>query len=224
MRPTPIPLRRLTAVALAAALLASLPVASWAGGSVKAAKATKAQPAAPAELKGEKMSEMKTDAAHDSAMAMMMKLAQPGPQHIALKALEGKWKAVVKSWNGPGEPTVSEGVADNQMILGGRYLEQKFTSTMMNMPFEGHGLTGYDNATQHYWFTWIDNMSTSVMNGTGSMDGKTLTVTANTMGPHGPMDVRMVTKVVDDNTHVFSMFGTMGGQEMLMMEITYTRM
>jgi hypothetical protein len=47
----------------------------------------------------------------------------------------GRWKAVVKSWNGPGEPTVSEGTSENRMILGGRYLEQKFQSTMTEIAY-----------------------------------------------------------------------------------------
>ena len=134
---------------------------------------------------------------------------------------------MVKSWNGPGEPAVSEGTSENRMILGGRYLEQKFQSTMMDMPFEGYGLTGYDNGAKQYWFFWIDNLSTSMMAGRGGMDesGKTLTTTATMPGPDGkPMDVRIVTAIVDENQHVFSMYGQMGGKEMLMMEITYTRL
>ena len=159
-------------------------------------------------------------------MAEMMKLATPGPQHEALKASVGKWKAVVKSWNAPGEPVVSEGTDESRMILGGRYLEDRFQSTMMGQPFEGYGLTGFDNGAKRYWFFWVDNMSTGMMSGTGSMDesGKILTVTATAPGPDGrPMDVRMVTRFVDENTHVWSMYGTQGGREMLMMEITYTR-
>jgi hypothetical protein len=53
---------------------------------------------------------------------------------------------------------------------------------------------------------------------------KTLTVAATTAGPDGkPTDVRMVTEFVDEDTHVWSTYGVMGGQEMLMMEITCTR-
>ena len=40
----------------------------------------------------------------------------------------------------------------------------------------------------------------------------------------GPMKWRSVTRIVDDNTHVFEMFGAdKGGKEERMMEITYTR-
>ena len=211
-----------TTLLLAAGLLVSLAMSAAAEPAVKAAKATKAQPAtqieAPAPPQG--------DAQHEAMMAEMMKLAAPGPQHERFKASVGKWKAVVKSWNGPGEPAVSEGVSDNQLILGGRYLEQRFRSTMMGQPFEGYGLNGFDNATKRYWFMWVDNMSTGLLTGLGDLDedGKTLTTTSTTTGPDGkPMNMRSVTQFVDDKTQVFTMYGVMGGQEMKMMEITYTR-
>ncbi|MBI5709785.1 MAG: DUF1579 domain-containing protein [Candidatus Eisenbacteria bacterium] len=217
MNPRPSSCRHRAALALSVCLLAALPAAAWARDAVKA------KPAAKAAAKPE----ASAPAAPDSMMAEMMKLATPGPAHATLKAMEGKWKAVVKSWNGPGEPSVSEGTAENRMILGGRYLEERFQSTMMQMPFEGYGLTGYDNASHRYQSLWVDNMSTSMMTSAGAMDdaGKTLTMTATAPGPDGkPMDMRMVNKIVDENTHVFSMYGIMGGQEQLMMEITYTRM
>ena len=210
---------RLAACLLLIALTVGAPTAAE---TVRAAKQKKALPAATTEVKTPPQA-----AAQDSMMAAMMKLAAPGPQHATLQAMEGKWKAVVKSYTAPGEPAASEGVSENRMILGGRYLEQRFQSTMMQQPFEGYGLTGYDNAAQRYVYLWVDNMSTSMMAGTGSLDagGKTLTMTATTPGPDGkPVDVRMVTKILDANSHVFSMYGTMGGKEQLMMEITYTRM
>lgn len=168
----------------------------------------------------------KTEVAPDAMMAEMMKLAQPGPQHKALGAMVGSWKAVTRSWNGPGEPVVSEGAAENRMILGGRYLESRFTSTMMNQPFEGYGLTGYDNQQGRYDFFWVDNMSTGMMTSSGMMDaaGKVLTTTSSMPGPDGkPQDVKMVTKIVSEDQHVFSMYGMTAGKEQLMMEITYTR-
>jgi hypothetical protein len=202
-------------------LVALALTAPAAGQGVKVPKQTKALPSAATAVKAPPQA-----AAPDSMMAAMMKLAAPGPQHEALEVMEGTWKATVKAYGPTGEPTTSDGVSENRMILGGRYLEQRFKSTMMNQPFEGRGLTGYDNGAQHYTFAWVDNMSTVIMTGSGTMDdaSKTLTVSATTPGPDGkPTEVRMVTKIVDANSHVFSMYGTMGGKEQLMMEITYTR-
>jgi hypothetical protein len=203
---------------LLAGLLPALASLAAAEPAVGAGKAAKAPPTAKIEVPA---------ASQDAMMAEMMKLGTPGPQHERFKASVGKWKAAVKSWNGPGEPTVSEGVSENQVILGGRFLEQRFSSTMMGQPFEGYGLNGYDNATGRYWFIWVDNMSTGMMSGWGDMDepGKVLTTTSTTTGPDGkPMDMKSVTRFMDDGTQVFTMYGLTGGQETKMMEITYTRM
>lgn len=217
MNPQPSSCRQRAALALSVCLLAALPAAAWARDAVKAKPAAKAA-ATP---------EASAPAAPDSMMAEMMRLATPGPAHETLKAMEGKWKAVVKSWNAPGEPSVSEGTAENRMILGGRYLEGRFQSTMMQMPFEGYGLTGYDNMKHEYVVFWVDNFGTGMMIGSGTMDaaGKELTTRATMPGPDGkPSEMKMVTRILDENRHVFSMYGTMEGKEQLMMEITYTRM
>jgi hypothetical protein len=164
--------------------------------------------------------------AQEDAMEVMMKAGKPGEQHESLKKCAGSWKAVVKSWNGPGDPVISEGTADFKMILGDRYLEQRFTGSMMNMPYEGYGLTGYDNMKKTYTMMWIDNMGTSMMTGIGSYDAakKTMTFKSSGLGPDGKMmNFRMTNVMTDDNTQLFTMYNTEKGKEMKMMEITYTR-
>ena len=171
--------------------------------------------------------EAKVDPAQQAAMAEMMKLAAPGPAHEKLKAMEGKWKAVQKSWFAPGEPTVTDGTSECKLVLGGRFLEQRYKGVSMGQPFEGYGLTGYDNKKGAYTMLWIDNMATAMMTGEGSMDaaGQDLTMKAMGDGPDGkPTEFKMVTHVVDANRHVFSLYSTIDGKEQLMMEITYTRM
>lgn len=168
-----------------------------------------------------------TDPAHDAAAARMEEMAKPGPQHAWLAGMAGKWKAVTKSWFGGPEPEVTEGVSENKMILGGRYLENRFTGTSMGKPFEGYGLNGFDNEKKVYTMLWTDNFSTSMMMGEGTVDaaGKELVMQTTMAGPDGKvMPIRLVTKVVDPKTHVFSMYGPMEGKEALFMEITYTKL
>jgi uncharacterized protein DUF1579 len=219
-------MRRTAVMTLAACAIAAVSVAHE--GHDEASKPAKvtAVAAAKTDAKATK-TEMKTDPAHDAMMAEMMKLGAPGPNHARLKTMEGKWKAVVKSWFAPGEPTVSEGMAENQLVLGGRFLEQEFKGTMMDQPFEGYGLTGYDNKKNVFTTLWIDNMGTAMTTGNGSIDaaGKELTVKSISDGPDGkPMEMKLVTRMVDANKHVFSMYGLLDGKEQLMMEITYTRL
>jgi hypothetical protein len=167
-----------------------------------------------------------TTPAHDAMMAEMMKNATPGKEHEVLKSMGGKWKATIKAWGGPGEPTVSQGTMDNDVEFGGRMLTGKFKGDMMGMPMEGLSLMGFDNKKQQYWSFWADNMSTAamMMYGTGSADGKTITLKGSGDGMDGkPTDYVMTTKLVDADTHVFTMESMMGGKMTPMMEITYNR-
>jgi hypothetical protein len=141
--------------------------------------------------------------------------------------MAGTWKAQVKSWMGPGEPQTSEGTSELSMILGGRFLKDEFHGNFMGQPFEGHGLTGYNNMNKMYVGTWVDSMGTAIESMTGKMDaaGKVLTMTGTTEDPltHKKSNVKYVTKIVDANNHVFEIWGDSSGKEMKQMEITYTR-
>ena len=171
----------------------------------------------------------------DAAMQEMMKKWQesmtPGTPHKALASLEGTWNAEVRSWmNGPDQPpSVSKGTCVYKMIFGGRYLQQTFTSEMMNMPFSGTGYTGYDNTNKRYFGFWIDNMSTgmSTMDGTMNQAGTVLTM-------YGKMDepgtgelgknVKYVTRILSPDKNVFEVYDlTLDDAKAKMMEIVYTR-
>jgi len=216
---------------LVTALAISLPGLALSAGYVKKAPDAKAAPAAtsaaaaPASAAAPATAAApQGDAAMKAQMEQMEMLAKPGPEHAWLKTMEGKFKAVTKSWMGPGEPVVTEGTSDNQMVLGGRYLQSHYVGTMMGQPFEGWGLTGYDNGKKQYTSIWADNASTAIMTSSGTIAGKDLTTMTTMDGPDGkPTQVRMVTSVVDDKTHTFTMYVPQAGKEQKMMEITYTR-
>lgn len=162
--------------------------------------------------------------------AMMEKFEKqgtPGEPHKRLASMEGSWNTKTKSWMEPNKPPMeTAGRCEQKMILGGRFLKQKCSGDMMGKTFEGVGLTGYDNQTKKYTSTWMDSMSTTlhVMEG-ASGDDNTITQEGQYTCPiRGEMKLRSVTKMVDQNTNIFEMYGTdKSGQEMKMMEITYTR-
>src|ERR1043165_7932011 len=107
----------------------------------------------------------------DMQKAMMeawMKASTPGDAHKKLDNMVGTWDVTVKSWMAPGEPPMeSTGTAMNQWVLGGRWMEEKFTGSFMGMPFQGIGYTGYDNIKKQYVGTWMDNMTTAMMGSRG---------------------------------------------------------
>jgi hypothetical protein len=160
-------------------------------------------------------------------MAEMMKYANPGPMHTLLDPLVGTWKTVNKSWMGPGEPVVSEGTCERTWLLGGRFLQSKYSGMMEGMPFEGMEILGYDTKKKEYTSVWIDNMGTMMSVGSGQADqaGKVFTMTSTFDDPVSgkPVPFKMVTKVVDNNSHVFTMIGTRDGKDHTEMEIAYTR-
>ncbi len=163
-----------------------------------------------------------------ATMDVYKKLGTPGAPHKVLASMTGSWNTKIKSWMGPGKPPMeSTGTSEQKMVLGGRFLQQEFTGEMMGSPFTGIGVTGYDNHTKKYVSTWIDSMGTAILffEGTAGPDGKTITQETRYDDPvKGPMKWRSVTRIVDDNTHMFEMYSTdKSGKEEKMIEITYTR-
>ena len=161
-------------------------------------------------------------------METYQKLATPGEPHKQLASLAGSWTTKTKSWMEPNKPpTESDGSCEQKMLLDGRFLHQECTGDMMGQPFTGIGVIGYDNHTKKYISTWMDSMGTGiyVMEGTASADGKTITQKGQYDDPiEGHMKLRGVTKMMDDNTEIFEMYGTgKKGKEAKMMEITYRR-
>jgi len=162
------------------------------------------------------------------AMAMMAKMAAPGPEHAALNPLAGSWKTVTKMWQDPaGAPLVSEGSCERAWVMGGRYMVANYKGDMGGMPFEGMEVLGYDNMKKQYVSSWVDNLGTGIVLSTGAaMDpaSHSFTLTGSMPGPTGePWTAREVTSIVDQNTYTMTMYANDKGQEAKMMEITYTR-
>jgi len=168
-------------------------------------------------------------AEQQAAMDAWMKAASPGAPHQRLAQFEGSWNVTTKMWMAPGAtPEVSAGTATSKMVLGGRYLRERVESVMMGMPFEGIGYTGYDNLKGKYVGTWVDNFGTGVLTveGTWNEADNSLVTTAEMLDPMtGKMtSMRMVTRVVDANTHVAEFYQPgPDGVEFKGMELTYTR-
>jgi hypothetical protein len=123
-------------------------------------------------------------------------------------------------------PTTSTAEAKNEMILGGRYLQATNSGNFAGMPFEGIGITGYDNAKKVFVSTWIDNMGTGIMYLTGTWDAATKTINYNgsMVDPVSGKDIPVKEKVqiIDDKHQVMEMYSLAGGKEFKTMEIKMT--
>lgn len=168
----------------------------------------------------------------DSATAMksMMEAGTPGQQHAMLAKGDGKWTAETTMWMSPDAPPMTaKSIAVNKMVLGGRYQQTSFKGDFMGMPFEGSSTSGYDNVKKVFFSTWMDNMSTGLMNMEGNWDStsKSITYKGKMICPANgkECEMREVYKILDDNTHVMEMYGPdmKTGKEYKNMEIKLVR-
>lgn len=166
----------------------------------------------------------------EEMMKRWMEVASPKAEHEMLAKMAGEWDCSMKFWMGPNQPMQEgKGSCTDVVVTGGRAVSSVFKGEMMGMPYEGHGMTGYDNYNKVYWSTWTDNMTTGMMymEGTSTDGGKT--VVFNTTMDEPVMNVkdkpvRMVAKWIDDDHHVFESWDEIGTpHEFKAMEITYTR-
>lgn len=169
-------------------------------------------------------------AAQKAAMEAMTRAATPGDAHKKLNAMVGTFDAKVKMWMEPGAPPVeSTGKAVNDWVLGGRFVQQRFDGTFMNMPYSGIGYIGYDNIRHMYVGTWMDTMSTSMMTSSGGQPdatGKKWQFSAMGMDPVSgePVNFDEQMTMIDKDHQLFEMFGPgPDGTQYKMMEISYTR-
>ncbi len=111
-------------------------------------------------------------------MEMCAKAGQPGEQHNQMKELVGTWDAKTKMWMDPSAPpTEGKGTAKWRSIFDGRYVIVDWEGDSPMGPFQGMGISGYDNVAKKYVDIWLDSMSTGIMYSWGTADpsGKTIT-------------------------------------------------
>lgn len=171
-------------------------------------------------------------AAANAGMAEMMKKAAmigaPGEAHKVLDALVGNWTAKIEFWMSPdAPPAVSNGTAESTWILGGRFVQEKFKGEVMGKPYEGLGITGYDNIKKQYLSVWLDDMHTSIYTSKGEAGegGKVITFTGRADCPvtdEKDIPMKQVIRIVDADTHIFEMYDSRRGDAKAM-QITYTR-
>jgi hypothetical protein len=155
----------------------------------------------------------------------------PGKMHEHLAKGVGAWNAKVTMWMHPDtEPMTNDGTSTVTSIMDGRFIKVEMSGEMPGMgPYSGFGIYGYDNVTEKFVSTWIDNHSTGIMQGTGmlSPDGKVLTWTYSHTCPltKKPMTMREVETVTGPDSRTLEMFGTPPkvGKEFRMMRIELTR-
>lgn len=155
----------------------------------------------------------------------------PGEMQKRLAAGAGTWSGKARMWMAPDtEPTTTECTATVTPIMDGRYTKVEHSGEMPGMgPYLGSGIYGFDNVTQKFVCTWIDNQSTGIMTGTGTLspDGKTLTWNVSYTCPitQKPAVMREVETITGPKTRTLEMTGAdpKTGKEFKMMSIEFTK-
>lgn len=168
--------------------------------------------------------------AEDQAAQMQVwtEYMTPGSMHEMLAKSVGDWKTISRFWMDPaGEPMESEGTGKTEMILGGRYQKSTHKSSMMGMETEGIFIMGYDNATQEFTATWIDNIGTGTAIAKGRYDESTNSITLNgtMVDPTSKQEMKFkeVYKFLDNDHHLLEMYIVIDGQESKSLEIEFVR-
>ena len=155
-------------------------------------------------------------------------MPMPGKEHEQLLKSVGTWNVASKFYMDPSAPPMESAATDVITAIGEFWTKSDFNCDFMGMPFQGHGQLGYMPSEQCYISTWADSMAPfmMVMKGNFSEDGKTLIMTGD--GPNmatgeGTVPNRIEHRFIDAGEQHMKMFQVHGGEDVLMMELHYTR-
>lgn len=164
-------------------------------------------------------------------MKACMMAGTPGKMQQRLARDAGVWNGKTMMWMAPGtEPMTSECTNTITTIMDGRYTKCKMEGEMPGMgPYHGLGIHGFDNVSEQFVSTWVDNHSTGIMTGVGKLsdDGKVLSwrFTANCPLTKKPVVLRQIETITGPNTKTLEMFGKdpKSGKEFKMMRIEFAK-
>jgi hypothetical protein len=167
----------------------------------------------------------------DEDMKAAILAGTPGEMHKHLNNSVGVWHGKNKMWMAPGaEPIESECTSTVSPVMEGRFTKCEMTGEMPGMgTYNGFGLYGFDNVSQKFSCTWVDNHGTGMMNGIGelSADGKVTTwnFTVNCPLTGKPTVVREIETITGPTTKTLEMYSTdpKSGKEYKMMSIDFTK-
>jgi len=174
--------------------------------------------------------EKTSPSAADAAMQEMMKISTPGEEHKVLEPLIGTWKNVFKGRMSPNEKIEeSKGTSEHTWMYDGRYVKADFKGNWAGQPFEGIDFIGYDKMKGEYQLVSLNNMSTSLMQASGSYDknSKTLKLGGMFSCPlTGEKEkwFRAEWKIINKDKNIYtSYFKDKEGKEFKSAEINYSR-
>ena len=195
--------------------------------SISSCKKAEEEKTEPAQTTPETVIEETVEITPDSAAVAKAfeDYMMPSKAHEMLAKDTGTWDSELIFWmpDNP-EPMKSTIVVNYNMILGGRYQEGIHKGKVWGQDFEGRALVAYDNATNQFISTWIDNMGTGIAVTKGTYDeaSKTMTLTGTMVDPvtKKEKNVKEIITYTDDANQKMEMFDVNSeGKETKTMEV-----
>ncbi len=155
--------------------------------------------------------------------------ARPGENHRALAPMIGEWDITLTSWGSPGsEPQVSHGTASFEWEMDGRFVLERTQGTVRGEPYHSVAFLGFDNVTNRYEWTRIDNLSSAIQSFQGEMRqaGEAGTELIWRGGYQDPVtgqrvETRAVLQFLPTEGMVYALFESGDGDEAKVLEIAY---
>lgn len=165
------------------------------------------------------------------ALQTWMDSAAPVAAHNRLKAYVGAWTTRQTDWLPTGDRwNAADGTATCRLILGGRFLQEDYTTSLDGHPFHALGLTGFDRQRNAYVAEWLDDFGTGVISLMGTFDAAGRVLTLLGPAPEGQVGGRAATgwRVTDTwwdaDHHAVAWWGQgIDGRPVKVSEIVYTR-
>lgn len=134
-------------------------------------------------------------------MPYEMMVGMPDSGHEPLKQMLGAWDQKMVVTMMPEMPAIEgSGTAENNMILGGRFVEGNGVITAMGMTAKTKMITGYDTRRSKYFLFSIDELGTYAVTAEGDYDAAKRTWTFHGVEDDGTMKMkfRIVTQMMSD--------------------------
>ena len=164
----------------------------------------------------------------EEMMQVYQEASTKGEHHDRLASFAGRWTTTTKMWSAPDtEPDISQGTSTKTLTMDGRLLREDFNGSFAGSPFNGLGLTGYDNVSEEYHATWYDSWGTGVTRSVGHVDKMgniAFDATYNDPIVDGPKTMQMKLIHHSEDKHVLEMHDTApDGRRFQSLEIVYER-
>ena len=166
----------------------------------------------------------------ENMMEAWAKANMPGEFHAHLGAMIGHWNYKSRFRPAAEAPwTESAGTSEIKWAMGKRFLIESVKGEMQGMPWEGMGITGYDNAKKKYTSAWLDSMSTAIMTSLGTIDDsrKVITFMGSLDDPiSGQKDkpIKTILRLINKTKLVTEMYERdEKGEWFMNLEVVYTR-